>query len=54
MAPLEDRSQITVTTTAPEGATYEFLKDFTENIAYISDSIAADDKESMIMMVRSG
>ena len=25
MAPLEDRSQVSINTTAPEGATYEFM-----------------------------
>ena len=28
MAPLEDRSQISVNTTAAEGATYEFMLDY--------------------------
>ncbi|HRT90436.1 MAG TPA: efflux RND transporter permease subunit [Bacteroidales bacterium] len=35
MAPLEDRSQISVNTTAPEGATYEFMLDYSEQLAKI-------------------
>jgi len=33
MAPLEDRSQISVSTTAVEGATYEFMLDYVEDLA---------------------
>ena len=32
MAPLEDRSQITINTRGSEGATYEYLRDYTEGI----------------------
>ena len=32
MAPLEDRSQVTVNTTAVEGATYEFMLDYMDQI----------------------
>ncbi len=53
MAPLEDRSQITIRTSAPEGATYEFLRDYTEKIAEISDSVAPE-RESDISLSRSG
>ena len=42
MAPLEDRSQITINTRGPEGASYEFMKDYTEDIAMIVDSIVPD------------
>ncbi len=53
MAPLEDRSQVMVRTSAPEGATYEFVRDYTDKIAYIVDSIAPE-RESNISIVRSG
>jgi multidrug efflux pump len=33
MAPLEDRSQITINAQTPEGATYEFTRDYIFNIA---------------------
>ena len=53
MAPLEDRSQITTRVSVPEGATFEYFRDFTEKIAAISDSIAPE-RVSNIMMARSG
>ncbi len=52
-APLEDRSQITVNTRAPEGATYEFLRDYTEKISDIADSVAPERLYNM-MMARPG
>lgn len=39
MAPLEDRSQLTVRTSAPEGATFEFVRDYTDKISQIVDSV---------------
>ncbi len=53
MAPLEDRSQITIRSTAPEGATFEFLRDYTDKIAVIADSVAPE-REANISMARSG
>jgi multidrug efflux pump len=53
MAPLEDRSQIIIRTTAPEGATYEFIRDYTDRIAAIVDSIVPE-RESNIVFSRSG
>ena len=42
MAPLEDRSSITVRTQGPEGATYEFIRDYTEDINHLVDSLIPD------------
>jgi len=42
MAPLEDRSQITIRTMGPEGVTYEYMRDYTEEINRIADSIMPD------------
>ena len=39
MAPLEDRSQINITTRAAEGASYEYIRDYTEDINTLVDSI---------------
>ena len=39
MAPLEDRSQISINTRGAEGATYEFIRDYTEDITALVDSI---------------
>ena len=52
MAPLEDRSQLTVRTSAPEGATYEFVRDYTEKISAIVDSVVPE-VESNISISRS-
>jgi len=53
MAPLEDRSQVTIRTTAPEGATYEFMRDYTDRISEIADSLVPE-RESNIVFTRSG
>lgn len=42
MAPLEDRSSITIRTTGPEGVTYEYMRDYTESINALADSIMPD------------
>ncbi len=42
MAPLEDRSRITVNTRGPEGVTYEYMRDYTEDIYATADSIMPD------------
>jgi multidrug efflux pump len=52
MAPLEDRSQLSIRTSAPEGATYEFNRDYAEKISAIVDSIVPE-RESNISIVRS-
>jgi multidrug efflux pump len=53
MAPLEDRSQVTVNMRAPEGATYEFIRDYGEKISAIADSVAPE-RESNVSMLRTG
>ena len=53
MAPLEDRSQIMIRTTAPEGATFEFTRDYSDKISRIADSVAYE-RESVLTFVRSG
>ena len=52
MAPLEDRSQITIRTSAPEGSTFEFVRDYTDKISLIADSLVPE-KESNLSMVFS-
>ncbi|MEE0528082.1 MAG: efflux RND transporter permease subunit [Prevotellamassilia sp.] len=42
MAPLEDRSSISIRTTGPEGVTYEYMRDYTERINRLTDSIVPD------------
>lgn len=42
MAPLEDRSQISLSMRGVEGATYESIRDYTEDINQLVDSIVPD------------
>ena len=42
MAPLEDRSQITITTRGAEGVGYEYMRDYTEDITMLVDSLIPD------------
>ncbi|MBQ8241906.1 MAG: efflux RND transporter permease subunit, partial [Bacteroidaceae bacterium] len=53
MAPLEDRSRITVNTKGPEGVTYEYMRDYTEDIYAMADSIMPD-AEAVTARVWSG
>ena len=43
-APLEDRSQININTSGAEGVTYEFMRDYTEDLNQLIDSIVPDAK----------
>ena len=42
MAPLEDRSRITINTKGPEGVTYEYMRDYAEDITATADSLMPD------------
>ena len=53
MAPLEDRSRITIRTTGPEGVTYEYMRDYAEEITATADSIMPD-AEAITTRVFSG
>ena len=53
MAPLEDRSRITVRTSGPEGVTYEYMRDYTEDIYQLADSIMPD-AQAITARVSSG
>lgn len=53
MAPLEDRSQVTIRTSAPEGATFEFLRDYTGRVSEIVDSVVPE-RISNININRNG
>ena len=50
LSPLEDRSQITINVQGPEGATYEFVRDFSEKLEEIADSVAY---EKRVIIARS-
>jgi multidrug efflux pump len=51
MAPLEDRSQISINTTGVEGATYEFMYDYVTDITKTVEE-EVPERESDIMFVR--
>ena len=53
MAPLEDRSRITINTKGPEGVTYEYMRDYAEDITATADSIMPD-AEAITTRVWSG
>ena len=53
MAPLEDRSQITINTRGSEGATYEYVRDYTEDINRLVDSLVPE-AEATTARVSSG
>ena len=53
MAPLEDRSQITINTIGAEGVSYEYIRDYTERINDVVDSIIPD-AEAVSARVSSG
>ena len=53
MAPLEDRSQVSINLRAPEGATYEFMRDYGEKISAIADSVVPE-RVSNVSMLRQG
>lgn len=44
MAPLEDRSSISINTRAAEGATYEYIRDYTEDINQLVDSLVPESR----------
>ncbi|HUS86888.1 MAG TPA: efflux RND transporter permease subunit [Bacteroidales bacterium] len=53
MAPLEDRSQINISATAPEGTTYEFMLDYIEDVADLTYRLVPENK-NITAMVRGG
>ena len=53
MAPLEDRSQIMVRTTLPEGATFEYTRDYTNRISHIVDSLVPEKESNMTIIFGS-
>ena len=53
MAPLEDRSQISVSTTLQEGATYELTLDYIDDVANTVNELVPE-RDGVISMVRGG
>ena len=42
MAPMEDRSSISINAKGPEGVTYEYMRDYTEDLNRLADSLVPD------------
>ena len=53
MAPLEDRSQVIIRASGPEGATFEFFRDYIDKISTIADSVAPE-RISNVHFARTG
>ncbi len=53
MAPMEDRSMLTINARAPEGTTYEFMRDYIDDIAEMADEMVPE-KEAISSMVFGG
>jgi multidrug efflux pump len=53
MAPMEDRSQISVSISTPEGASYLFNRDFMEEIADMVDE-KVPERDGLIVVLRGG
>ncbi|MDR2970167.1 MAG: efflux RND transporter permease subunit [Tannerellaceae bacterium] len=47
LAPLEDRSILTVNMRGPEGTTFEFIRDFSDRIEFVSDSLVPERQSVM-------
>ncbi len=48
MAPLEDRSQISINTRGPEGSTFEFMRDYTYSVSELVDSLVPERVNNMV------
>jgi multidrug efflux pump len=53
MAPMEDRSRLTIMTSAPEGATFEFVRDYVEDVAEVVMETVPE-KEGVVYMTFGG
>lgn len=48
LSPMEDRSMVTVNLRGPEGATFEFVRDYADRIEYLADSVAYERKANIV------
>ncbi len=53
MAPMEDRSQVTINATGPEGATFEFMRGYIDEVSDLVERIVPE-RENMVSMVTGG
>jgi multidrug efflux pump len=50
MAPMEDRSQVTISATGPEGVTYEYMRDYLEEITDLVERIVPERSDVTAMV----
>jgi multidrug efflux pump len=53
MAPLEDRSQVIINTVAQEGATYEFMLDYIDDITKTANELVPE-RDGIVSFIRGG
>lgn len=54
MAPLEDRSRINISSTAPEGTSFEYMARYSDAVSKLVDSLVPEQKGTMEMVGRGG
>ncbi len=54
VSPMEDRSQVQINTGGPQGITYEYMRDYTEDINQLIDSLVPDAAYVMARVYGSG
>ena len=54
MAPLEDRSRINISSTAPEGTSFEYMARYADAVSKVVDSLVPEQKGTMEMVGRGG
>ncbi|MFI3318869.1 MAG: efflux RND transporter permease subunit [Rikenellaceae bacterium] len=54
MSPMEDRSYIRINTRGPEAITYEYMRDYNEDLALLVDSVAPEAESVMARVYGSG
>lgn len=54
MAPIEDRSQLQVRSTAPEGTSFEYMTGYVDGLSDIIDSLVPEQKQTLEMIGRGG
>ena len=54
LAPLEDRSRLSLAATAPEGASFDYMSSFMDNLIQVLDDSLGSDKEAIISVTSPG
>lgn len=54
MAPLEDRSQLSISATAPEGTSFDYMARYADQVSKLIDSLVPEQKGTMEMVGRGG